>query len=157
MVDTAKVSQGIESLVNAWSARLAALPADAAHSRPTEDRWAISEVIGHLVDSACNNHQRFVRAQALPSLEFPKYEQNAWVFAANYRAMDWETLISLWCSYNRMLAVLIRNIPDACLDTRCTITPYEACTLGFLIEDYLTHLEHHLGILGDRISERESP
>ena len=142
----------IESVIEPWRAKLLELDANAVHVKPAGDRWSISEVIGHLVDSACNNHQRFVRAQHCDTLTFPKYEQNEWVAAANYTSCNWESLIELWYHYNRQISVLIRNIPKSTLSTQCTITPYDACTLGFLVTDYLDHLRHHFAILDERIS-----
>ncbi|MCA9178800.1 MAG: DinB family protein [Planctomycetales bacterium] len=153
-LDTAN---SIEMLVDLWRDRLKAVPVGFAHSKPTADRWSISEVVGHLVDSACNNHQRFVRAQATDALEFPKYEQNDWVSAAHYRKLDWESLVTLWCEYNKLLACLIRNMPAKCLAVPCTITPYDTCTLEFLVIDYLDHLNHHLAILDARIAQQETP
>ncbi|MEM6470814.1 MAG: DinB family protein [Planctomycetota bacterium] len=153
MIDTSKIAGEIESLVNIWFERLGSLSEDVVRHRPAPDRWSVSEVIGHLVDSACNNHQRFVRAQSLQSLRFPKYDQNAWVLAANYQETDWATLLSLWHSYNRVIASLIQMIPSSAFETQCTIIPYEPCTLEFLIEDYLTHLKHHLEILEKRLQE----
>ena len=151
MIDLQQVSIEIESTVDAWRAKLLQLEASLAHEKPAPDRWSISEVIGHLVDSACNNHQRFVRAQFCDELTFPKYEQNDWVTAASYGDFDWESLVQLWFHYNRMLAHLIRQIDKPNLATSCTITPYDACTLEFLIRDYVDHLHHHLDILDQRI------
>ena len=145
---------GIESVINEWRPRLANLDADTAHAKPSADRWSISEVIGHLVDSACNNHQRFVRAQFCESeLVFPKYEQNEWASAANYAHCDWGSLIELWYHYNRVIATLIRNMDPTTLSTPCTITPYDTCSLEFLVTDYLTHLHHHCNILNERIEQ----
>lgn len=142
----------IELLIEVWRDSLLSISPIAAKEKPAPDRWSIAEVIGHLVDSACNNHQRFVRAQFCDELIFPKYEQNEWVAAANYIHSDWESLVQLWYHYNRQIAVLIRNIPESKLTTPCTITPYETCTLRFLVTDYLTHLQHHFLILSERIA-----
>ncbi|MEO1527064.1 MAG: DinB family protein [Planctomycetota bacterium] len=142
----------LESILEEWRPRLLAVEESAAHAKPSPDRWSISEVLGHLIDSACNNHQRFVRAQAVEELEFPKYDQNAWAAAANYRNASWSSLVELWYHYNRLVAVLMRNVPDQQLATPCTITPYEACTLGFLIDDYVVHLHHHFDKLGERVA-----
>ena len=147
-----EIASEIESVIESWRGKLLELDANSIHVKPEPDRWSISEVIGHLVDSACNNHQRFVRAQHCTELVFPKYEQNEWVAAANYRLCDWESLIQLWYHYNRQIAVLIRSIPESKLSTPCTITPYETCTLGFLVTDYLDHLNHHFGKLSERIT-----
>lgn len=151
MNSLAKIASELESVVDSWRKKLLGLGEDSAHLKPSPDRWSISEVIGHLVDSACNNHQRFVRAQFSDELVFPKYEQNEWAAAANYRFSDWESLVQLWYHYNRQIAVLIRNIPESKLSTSCTITPYDTCTLGFLVTDYVDHLNHHLRKLSERI------
>lgn len=146
----------IESLIESWRRRLLELDAVSAHAKPSLDRWSISEVIGHLVDSACNNHQRFVRAQHCSEFVFPKYSQNEWVAAANYQESDWESLVQRWYYYNRQIAGLIRNMRTSSLLTPCTITPYETCTLGFLVTDYLDHMIHHLNILAERIEKTKA-
>ena len=84
-IDTASE---IESLIESWRSKLHELDATSVRTKPAPDRWSISEVVGHLVDSACNNHQRSVRAQHFSELVFPKYEQNEWVAAANYQKAD---------------------------------------------------------------------
>lgn len=145
-----ETASAIESLIETWRRKLLSLDAATAHAKPSPDRWAISEVVGHLIDSACNNHQRFVRAQDCPELVFPKYEQNDWVSAANYRLCNWKSLVELWYHYNRQIAVLIRNIPEAKLSTPCTITPHDTCTLGFLVADYFDHMDHHIVKLAER-------
>ena len=111
MTTTNEVANKIEEVVRCWHQNLLSVDPAIAHQKPSEDRWSISEVIGHLVDSACNNHQCFVRAQFSSELVFPKYEQNDWVSAANYLECDWESLVELWFHYNRLIAILIRNIP----------------------------------------------
>lgn len=147
-----QVANGIETLIESWYPRLLQIAPDVVHAKADPDRWSISEVLGHLVDSACNNHQRFVRAQYCSELVFPKYEQNEWVAAANYQHSNWESLVELWYHYNRLIAGLIRNIRPSSLSTLCTITPYETCTLEFLVTDYLDHMKHHLNILAKRIA-----
>ena len=153
-IDTASE---IDSLIELWRRKLLELDAVSAHFKPAPDRWSISEVVGHLVDSACNNHQRFVRAQYCSDFVFPKYEQNEWVAAADYQEGDWESLVELWYHYNRQIAGLIRNMRTSSLSTPCTITPYETRTLGFLVTDYLDHMKHHVNILADRIVSTKAP
>ncbi|MEM9364605.1 MAG: DinB family protein [Planctomycetota bacterium] len=142
---------GVEQEIESWREKLLSIAPDAAHEKPADDRWSISEVIGHLVDSACNNHQRFVRAQHGSALVFPKYDQSHWVIAANYQAYDWASLVELWYQYNRVISVLMRRIPDDRMSTACTIEPYATCSLEFLVTDYLDHLRHHLEKLNARM------
>ncbi len=148
-----EIASEIEILIESWRMQLLELDQMKAHSKPNANRWSISEVIGHLVDSACNNHQRFVRAQYCSDFVFPKYEQNEWVSAGNYQGSDWESLIELWYHYNRLIVRIIRNMHVSILPIPCTITPYETCTLGFLVKDYLDHMKHHLDILDVRLRE----
>jgi hypothetical protein len=104
-------------------------------------------VIGHLIDSATNNHQRFVRAQEAPSLEFPGYEQNHWVGFQRYEDCEWKELVEFWHAYNRHLAHVIDKIPEARRTVSCRIGANAPITLGFLAHDYVVHLKHHLAQL----------
>ena len=118
--------------------------------KPSADRWAITEVVGHLVDSASNNHQRFIRAQETESLTFPKYDQNSWAAKNGYASANWESLVELWFHYNLQLARVIQQIPQEHLTKTCNIGGLEPCTLEWLVTDYYDHLVHHL----DKIEER---
>src|SRR6476660_10421313 len=73
---------------------------EATRKRPRPGKWCPREIIGHLIDSASNNHQRFVRAQFQEDLVFPGYAQDAWVSVQRYRDTPWEDLIALWSSFN---------------------------------------------------------
>jgi hypothetical protein len=110
--------------------------------------WSRKQVLGHLIDSASNNHQRFVRAMLQPSLDFPGYDQQGNIRVQAVQEADWVLLISLWAAYNRYLAHLIAHIPPAQRDIPCRIGAGEPVTLGFLASDYLTHLRHHLHQIG---------
>jgi hypothetical protein len=110
--------------------------------------WSRKQVLGHLIDSASNNHQRFVRAALQTSLEFPGYDQNGNVTIQAPQEADWSLLVSLWAAYNRYLAHIIARLPAAKLETVCRIGSGEPVTLGFLATDYVTHLVHHLKQVG---------
>jgi hypothetical protein len=110
--------------------------------------WSRREVIGHLVDSASNNHQRFVRAALQSSLELPAYDQAGSVRVQAFQEADWVLLVSLWAAYNRHLAHVLARLPAERLGTPCRIGSGQQVTLGFLAEDYVAHLAHHLGQIG---------
>ena len=110
--------------------------------------WSRKEVIGHLIDSASNNHQRFVRAVLQTSLDFPGYDQDGSVRVQAIQSADWSILVGLWVAYNRYLAHVIAHLPASKLDTACRIGQGETVTLGFLATDYLSHLVHHLAQIG---------
>jgi DinB superfamily len=132
----------------------AALPklraiSDAAAGEPrAPGKWSRKEIIGHLIDSASNNHQRFVRAQQGGTLSFPPYEQNHWSSSQHCNERRWDDLVSFWHAYNAHLAHVIAHIPDASLAVPCVIESATPVTLEFLVTDYVDHLRHHLAQVG---------
>lgn len=117
--------------------------------RPAENKWARKEIIGHLMDSATNNHQRFVRAALQGSLTFPGYEQVPCVDLQNFREVDWTFLVDLWASYNRFLAHVLSGMPESAAEVTCNIGSNPPATLGWIAADYVAHLKHHLNqVLG---------
>jgi hypothetical protein len=122
---------------------------EAESSKPVlKGGWSRKQVIGHLIDSASNNHQRFVRASLQGSLEFPRYDQDGCVRVEAVQSAPWPLLVTLWTNYNLYLAHVIARLPPDKLEARCRIGEDEPVTLKFLAEDYLTHLLHHLDQIG---------
>lgn len=123
--------------------QLLALGEEVLSHKPAPNKWSKKEIIGHLIDSAANNHQRFVRGQfeAAPSIS---YDSDNWVAGNYYHNADSKQLIALWEHYNRHLATVISHIPDDLLTRQIQTGPEQRYTLEFLIRDYVMHLEHHL-------------
>jgi hypothetical protein len=138
------VAAGLLQAVDAAVVKLRSI-SDSAAGRPVaQGKWSPKQIVGHLIDSASNNHQRFVRAQRTAALEFPGYEQDDWVSCQHYEDGNWADLITLWHAYNRHLAYLVEQIPEARADMPCKIGANAPVTLASLVRDYLVHLEHHL-------------
>jgi len=138
------VAGQLRSAVIAAAARYAAMPEAEVARKPAPDRWSKKEILGHLIDSAGNNHQRFVRAQLQGELTFPAYEQEGWARCQHYATADWPLLVELWRAFNLHLAAVIAAIPADKANVPCTIGDDPPVTLLFLAEDYLTHMNHHL-------------
>jgi hypothetical protein len=117
---------------------------------PKSGTWSRKEELGHLIDSATNNHIRFVLAATDGEFRGQGYAQDKWVETHGYRDMEWRGLVDLWYHYNALLAHLAERIPEEHLNNRCVIG-WNVLTLGFVIEDYVIHMQHHL----DHILARE--
>lgn len=144
---TGNSAERLRQTVSGGARRLRALNDVEASFRPASTRWSKKEILGHLIDSASNNHQRFVRAQLYSELQFPAYEQEGWARCQDYVAADWQLLVDLWRSYNEHLAHVIARIPAERLATPCWIGDGDAVTLEWLVEDYQRHLDHHVAQL----------
>jgi len=143
-----------DTIVSA-KARLSDLPETQSRQKNSPDDWSAAEVIGHLIDSAANNHQRFVRAQFTDDLVFPGYEQERWVSSQKYSDEPWSEVIQLWSAYNLHLLHVASVIPEDVLTKARSphtldqiafnlVNKSEPATLEYLIRDYVDHLRHHL-------------
>ena len=106
--------------------------------------WTRKQVLGHMIDSAANNHQRFVRAALDGQYTGPFYAQEGWVAAHGYNEMPWPTLLAWWQTYHEMLKAVVERIPAEKLTAECLVGDDKPVTLQFLVEDYIAHQKHHL-------------
>jgi hypothetical protein len=145
----------LRSVVERSTPVLLALSEAESAQRPAPGKWSPREIVGHLIDSASNNHQRFVRAQLQDELAFPGYEQDAWVRVQQYQQAPWTELVSLWRAFNLHLAWVMAAVPEPVrlrahhrhnLDKIAwqTVPAEEPATLDYFMSDYVRHLEHHL-------------
>ena len=140
-----RLASDIENNVNEAYQRLIGLPDDTIESRPNPGDWSVKEIVGHLTDSASNNHQRFVRLQVADGLVFPDYSQDndTWVSIQSYQEAPWDELLALWRHFNLHLTRVIRTVNEECIDHIWVVDEYTFFTLGELMIDYLRHLRDH--------------
>jgi len=129
-------------LKNYYAALLTISPAQ-ADTPWREGGWTRKQIVGHLLDSAANNRQRFVRAAIDGEYVGPNYAQEAWVAAHGYEYEAWETLLRWWRTEHEILAAVVDRIPDSRLDAKCRVGDGPVVTLRSLIEDYLRHHRQH--------------
>lgn len=112
--------------------------------KPAEQKWSKKEILGHLIDSASNNHQKFVRLMEQETLHFEGYQQDFWVSSQRYNYAPWESLIFLWESYNYHIAHIIEYVMPDKLANKIYISGNGPYSLEFIMKDYVEHLLHHL-------------
>jgi hypothetical protein len=137
----------LRSVVDSVLPRLSVIPDELAAIKPSPDAWSKKEILGHLIDSAANNHQRFIRLQLEPEISLPGYEQDGWVRLGRYQQMPWADIIGLWSAYNRHLAAIIESIDEAALGHVWHSKDGDV-TLEFIATDYVVHMRHHLEQIG---------
>ena len=135
--------QKLEAICNTIPEKLKAISETDLLFKSSPEKWSKKQILGHLIDSATNNHQRFVRVQfEIEPTIF--YNQNKWVEVHNYELLDTKQLISFWESYNRQLIHILKLIPEDRLNRKSTDHSGQLVTMKFQINDYVAHMEHHL-------------
>ncbi|MBM3820328.1 MAG: DinB family protein [Acidimicrobiia bacterium] len=150
------VAADLRAAIEEGVALFAGTGEDITARRPSPGKWSAREVIGHLIDSACNNQRRFIINQGnVDRLIVDPYEQNEWVERSCYADTAGADLVATWTAYNRHIARVLEAIPDAALnrplgplaDYRFSYMAPPAtdyATLGYLAQDYVAHIRHHL-------------
>src|SRR6516225_3127612 len=113
--------QQFEQVLNGALQRLTRISEARSEEHLSPGKWSRKEILGHLIDSASNNHQRFVRTQFANQVSFPPYAQTQWVETQGYQSESWENLIHLWATFNRHLIHLVSQIPEDKADNRCVL------------------------------------
>lgn len=141
--------------IDSASARLRQITETQSEQPQAEEHWSSKQIIGHLIDSAANNHARFVLAQMKDDLVFSGYDQDRWVQIQNYQQASWSQLVDLWQAYNLHLLHVMASASKEKLQQVCaqhslqtiafkTVAEAEPATLEYLMKDYVVHLKHHL-------------
>src|SRR5260370_21382891 len=124
--------EGLRRVLASAPARLNALSEAEANQRPGPGKWSRKQILGHLLDSAANNHHRFVRAQSEPEFAMPSYVQESWVDSNHHSARAWSDLVEFWTVYNRHLLYVMQNVPRELCGRLCRIGASDPVTLEFL-------------------------
>jgi hypothetical protein len=149
-----------EQLADDFTARLASAETDLRAITELEatetykpDAWTRKQVVGHLIDSAINNHVRFVMAALDGEYTGPAYHAQGWVAMHDYANMLWSELLELWKAHNALLVRVVLKIPEEKLAAECCVGSDKPVTLRYVIEDYLHHMEEHI----TEITENQVP
>lgn len=133
--------------------RLAGISNERAAAQPAPNSWSAKQELGHLIDSAANNHQRIVRAQLEGDLALPGYDGDQWVELHGYQNRDWIALIGLWRAENSQLVAAAESAPQAAWARSLSVGGSEPMTLRFVLDDYVDHMASHLLHIGVEVDD----
>lgn len=145
------VIEGIQEVVNREEVFLNSLNQETITLKFNRQNRSIKQILGHLVDSASNNHQRIVRLQYNENLVFPDYRQDndLWIALQDYQHTDWGNLIQLWKFYNLHIIQIIKSVNPTKLDNYWCDFETTKVTLKDMIDGYLSHLHLHINEIHD--------
>jgi hypothetical protein len=143
--DPAIIAADLRAAVAEALGLFAGIDEDLSRVKPRPDAWCAREIVGHLIDSACNNHRRFVIGQSPGLARFDGYEQDPWVSRQHYADESWAELVGFWAAYNRHLMHVMRHTTAASAANGAMAPDGSGVvSVGFLMHDYVRHLRHHV-------------
>ena len=145
-VDTNAAMQRLEKNIESFPGKLKQFSSEELLKRPAPGKWSKQEILGHLIDSALNNLKRFTEIQFLSQpYTVISYMQNELVIINDYQNLPLKHLLDLWQSLNRQIIFVVKAIPTDKLNY--PVDPHyenkEMKTLGWIVCDYVAHMEHH--------------
>jgi L-cysteine desulfidase len=154
-MDFSNVTNGILRYIATWEQKLIELPIETITQNRNKQNRTVKQILGHLIDSAANNHQRMVRLQYNDKLTFPDYQQDndLWIVLQDYQNADWNTIIQLWKYYNLHMIQVIKSVDQSKLNNSWLSFENITVTLQQMIEGYLGHIDLHLGEIQELIAK----
>ncbi len=153
------IAKELDELIKVFKNNFSEIDEQISSYRISKDKWTLKEIIGHLIDSASNNHQRFVRLQLSEVLEFPDYQNDEWLGIQNYQNMSFSELLLLFYYYNKLIINIILNLDKKCLEHRWNVNWDENSTFitfESLLSHYVSHMKSHLTHFRERLGELEN-
>ncbi len=152
-MDFSKTTKGILEYINSWENKLHSLPEDTISNRYNSQNRSIKQILGHLIDSAANNHQRMIRLQYNKNLKFPDYQQDndLWISLQDYQHADWNNTINLWKFYNLHMIQVINSVDKSKLQNTWNNFEGNSVTLEQMINGYLGHMQLHFNEIQELI------
>lgn len=149
------ISEQIKELIEEWYQRLIKLSENDISGKKNFQNRTVREIMGHLIDSASNNHQRITRLQYNSKLDFPDYRQDndQWIKIQNFQDENWIDLLNLWKYYNIHLTHIFKNIDNSKLKNTWTDFEGNVVTLEEMVTSYLFHINLHFGEIEELLTK----
>lgn len=159
-----KYADLLMNIVLSSSTMIEALGPDFLETRRSGKKWNKRQILGHLIDSAYNNHQRIIRTEAQGNMIYKGYDADYWVDMNQYAVRKSDEVLESFIVVQRHFANVVAGLSDEKLtleyeDHQLNETAMQEFpsggrgSLSFLIWDYIYHIEHHLKqIFDDYIS-----
>ena len=154
-MEFSKITNGIVDVIESWELKLYNLPIDTITLKRNNQNRTIKQILGHLIDSASNNHQRMIRLQYNTILTFPDYRQDndLWITLQDFQTEDWNNLVQLWKYFNLHMVQIIKSVDQSKLDNYWHDFEGTKVTLQEMIEGYLWHINLHLNEIQELIDK----
>lgn len=154
-MDFLNVTNGILRYIDTWEQKLIDLPIDTITEKRNNQNRSIKQILGHLIDSAANNHQRMVRLQYNDKLDFPDYQQDndLWIALQDYQHANWNSIIQMWKYYNLHMIQVIKSVDQTKLENSWQSFEGNTVTLRQMIDGYLGHIELHFNEIQELIDK----
>ncbi|HNX87484.1 MAG TPA: DinB family protein [Paludibacteraceae bacterium] len=154
-MEFSKITNGIVEIIDSWEPKLTNLPIETITLKRNNQNRTIKQILGHLIDSASNNHQRMIRLQYNTNLTFPDYRQDndLWIALQDFQSENWNNLIQLWKYFNLHMIQVIKSVDQFKLDNYWHDFEGTKVTLQEMIEGYLWHINLHLNEIQELIDK----
>jgi hypothetical protein len=154
-MEFSKITNGIIDIIESWELKLINLPIETITLKRNNQNRTIKQILGHLIDSASNNHQRMIRLQYNTNLTFADYRQDndLWIALQDFQTEDWNNLIQLWKYFNLHMVHVIKSVDQSKLDNYWHDFEGTKVTLQEMIEGYLWHINLHLNQIQELIDK----
>mgnify|MGYP001310952699 CR=1 FL=1 len=133
----------LQNIVTTIRSNYFVIPKDLREYKKQPKTWSKKEILGHLIDSARYNLQRFTEIIHAEGIYIVKpYDQDTLVLLNDYQNTSDYDLITLWQLLNHNIIRVLKTVDEPLLKKQI-IMGNEPFTFGWLIEDYIVHLHHH--------------
>lgn len=140
-----ELARNLDAAVHDFLTYIASVDTSDWNWKPRMDKWSKKEILGHMIDSAQNNIQRFIRGTYEEGFKIV-YHQEEWVKAQHYNEASLTELLEMWKLLNHQIVRILRSYPSHRLEVTSDIGHQqpELVTIKQIGEGYIEHLLHHL-------------